>query len=1342
MKPNTIMRRISGITTSFGDLSDLDLVFYRTYYGDLAEMDDAALAAHYRNYGKSEGRYPNNAAAVLGFQNDPEMPYGFSAQAYLAANLDVRDSVQYPAQALAHFKQHGISEQRAAYDGSLAVPSFDKSTRALTGADRKDWRKWLAIQFEKDSHADVLAAHPRMAYLPGGFNLASYIAHNITDLPSDLSPYEAFFHFLEFGLEDGLRFEPAALDLNFIDDYHNITINRALPSATQVVSLKVTKGRLPWDLIYLNAGELMASYGFSGVQLDTIFDHEYYHALASADAPDLPLTRAACAEHFCTKGFQKLLPLHQDYVFDPEFYVTRYSDALHKYGLAIAGYSPSDILPIYVHYLQVGIADQMQPNLHVDFEHEFDVRLPQDIDDLLAVYRLEHDALPADAKDFHVLNEIATNCNRALFMVPVTSTPIADFLTALADKYATSGREGVAEKLYWVVVNAGIGAGRAKRHLGDLYQRQGKDEVALMLRREMLTNASHRNEWTFVHVANSLKARGDMLGASQIWNFASDATPGDYYLSSNANESAKQAFDHIWGRLPKYIAAYGVEQTQSDLKRALDYCAPTVKPVTSHQPVKKVALIANLDLPQCKLYRVDQKADHLRAAGYEVAVFGLNTGIDSFIEQMKDFEAAIFFRVPAFPKIIDAITGASQYGIATFYEIDDVVFDTDHFPPAFKTYAGTITQTQYDAMACGVPLFAKAMQLCDYGIASTPTIQTLMQKFVRTGQVFVHRNALGQLHEFVMETEQARVKDTATKPIRIFYGSGTKAHKQDFHEIIEPALAAVAEKYGKKVEIFLVGHFGEFKALDPKRHNLRSIEPIWDFEDYCALLAKSDINLSVLAPSLVTDAKSEIKWMEAAMLGIPSVVSRTATHSEVIRDGETGYLCDDAADFTKHLMTLMGDADLRQKIGEQAKQQVFAEYSVQTMASNIKGILTAVTPEQKVRKKLLVVNVFYPPQSIGGATRVVRDNVTLLKEQYGDEFDIDVLCTLQGGPTPYEIQHYAHNGVRVFSITSASIPNVDQNPKDPKMAEAFTQCLSQIKPDLIHFHCIQRLTASIADVARQQKIPYVITAHDGWWISKNQFLIDDDDKISTYDYRVEAFDSTAARNVRLGDLRKPLFGAKKVLAVSPSFEKIYKDAGVEHTITIENGVSHLPSCDRKPSASGRVRLAHIGGMSRHKGFHLVKSALLANTFENLELLVIDHAMNKGEMRQEVWGATEVTFKAKLEQGDVGLLYGMIDVLLAPSLWPESYGLVTREALSTGAWVVASDRGAVGADVIEGENGYIVSPDSYVGLSGALAKINADPETYRNPPAIETTLRIVDAQVAETVALYREILDGE
>ena len=103
------------------------------------------------------------------------------------------------------------------------------------------------------------------------------------------------------------------------------------------------------------------------------------------------------------------------------------------------------------------------------------------------------------------------------------------------------------------------------------------------------------------------------------------------------------------------------------------------------------------------------------------------------------------------------------------------------------------------------------------------------------------------------------------------------------------------------------------------------------------------------------------------------------------------------------------------------------------------------------------------------------------------------------------------------------------------------------------------------------------------------------------------------------------------------------------------------------------------------------------------------------------------------------LYGALDVLLAPSIWPESYGLVTREALAAGLWVVASDRGAIGQDVVQGENGFVVDVADHRSLVSVLAQIDADPARFSCPPAQRLSLRATQAQTEQLHGIYQRIL---
>lgn len=65
--------------------------------------------------------------------------------------------------------------------------------------------------------------------------------------------------------------------------------------------------------------------------------------------------------------------------------------------------------------------------------------------------------------------------------------------------------------------------------------------------------------------------------------------------------------------------------------------------------------------------------------------------------------------------------------------------------------------------------------------------------------------------------------------------------------------------------------------------------------------------------------------------------------------------------------------------------------------------------------------------------------------------------------------------------------------------------------------------------------------------------------------------------------------------------------------------------------------------------------------------------------------------------------------VAPSLWPEPFGIVALEAAAAGKPVVASDIGGLRDIVADGETGLMVQPDDRDTLAAAMQRLIADPE---------------------------------
>ncbi|WP_439136448.1 glycosyltransferase [Roseicyclus sp.] len=1189
-----------------------------------------------------------------------------------------------------------------------------------------EWQIWYRNAVRRRTVASVLGRHEKAALLAQDFSVGAYLTRNPDVADVVASPGEAVFHYLEYGHAEGRDASPDRWSRSFVRLAHNVDLPDGL-SARQALA-RLRKSGLCHSEILLHEGDLWASKGLNGAVLAQIFDHEYYLVTATL-AGHAPSThdRLGAIAHFCDRGLPNGIAPHPEHGLDLAFY--RDACALAEVAL------PPDIdeVALRLHWARVGLRAGAHANPHAWFKMCTGVDLVPAVVAGLPDFVAASADLEADATTPEALSHLATVPMPGASVFDMEAPGMVGFFTDLARHKRRSGDTATAEWLLSRVLDHAPGDPRASLDLADLIHPQNRIASETQLRRAVPNGFdAGANQIT---LAERLVVQNRLSEALEVCRDLPAALFGDVALRRRRRDLGGAIFNTIWSDLSSWIERRPIAELQAMLAEALALYTPPFTAPERGGPIRRVAILANDDIYQCKLYRADQKIDQLRAAGYSTELYLQGLDLDLLRGRLDQYDAVIFMRVPAFLPIIDLIVDAARQGLATFYDIDDLIFDPAVFPPPLASYGGQITRRDHAAIACGVPLFRHAMSLCSHGIASTPTIRDAMEGIVRSGMAFTHRNALGRAHMAALAHQATAAADRGEKLV-IFYGSGTKAHKAVFTDMLEPALADVLAARPGKVEIRIMGDFPAFKHLDPAHPDIRLLAPIWDFEGFCAALAEADINLSVLEPSVLTDAKSEIKWMEAAMFAIPSVVNPTATYRDVIIDGQTGLFAQDRKSFAAALLRLIDDADLRGRIGAAAQAVVVKDYGLPAMGAQFDAIFAAIRPPTgRGKTRLLIVNVFYPPQDIGGATRVVHDNVRDLVARYGDDYEIDILATLEGGERPYEIGCHAHDGVRIWTVTARDgIDNMEI--RDHRMADVIDRLIGRIAPDLVHLHCLQRLTASVVDCLRRRRLPYVVTLHDGWWVSPHQFILSPEGEAEIYSFRPE---DRADLSERGGIAARALRDAAAVLAVSESFAGLHREAGLDRVEVVENGLAAATAVARVSGPPGRVRLGHIGGAARHKGYHLLRAALHAKRFENLDLLVVDHALPSGRVRYEDWNGTPVTFVPRVPLTQVGTLYGALDVVLAPSIWPESYGLVTREALAAGLWVVASDRGAIGQDIVQNENGFVVDVADHRGMMNALAKIDADPVRFLSPPVHRLPLRSAQAQTDQLHAIYQRIL---
>lgn len=739
---------------------------------------------------------------------------------------------------------------------------------------------------------------------------------------------------------------------------------------------------------------------------------------------------------------------------------------------------------------------------------------------------------------------------------------------------------------------------------------------------------------------------------------------------------------------------------------------------------QRVLLIAELSLPQCLKYRVIQKRLMIESLGIECTVVNWNE-VASARSLLQTHTIAIFYRVPAYPSILKTIEVARQLGIPSYWEVDDLIFDLEHYRN--NSNLENIDKKTRHAILKGVPLYREAMLACDGAIAST---RPLADAMVAAGAKSVHviENALDvDTSRIARQINSVPVRDDGL--IRIVYGSGSAAHDSDFR-VAAPAIIKVL-KARYHVRLAIIGSLKLPPEFDEVSSQVERLPPS-DYETYLKRLSRCHVNIAPLEPTIFNDAKSNIKYLEAAILHIPSVCSPTAEYLTTIQQGETGFLASSTDDWEVMLTQLVDSADLRKAMGDRAYEHVQAHYTPSIVATEQVEPLLA--PHRRFSPKplrILGVNIFFEPRSFGGAT-IVAEQVARRVNGSGDAEYAVVTSLPVTDVHAYKLVRYQSSSAEVFAIglPSESDPSLDFD--NPYPVGSFRQILRAWLPDVVHIHSIQGIGVQVAEACKLEGIPFVVTLHDAWWICARQFMVTGEGK---YCYQRKIDINICASCVprptlnpyRQHRLREVLSEAALLMSPSEFFRGIYVDNGFdpERVVVNKNGiVKPRRAPQRTPPSQRPLRFGFVGGEGPIKGGDLIKKALRAlPEFTNYELCVVDNELNLGRRSifESAW-AVPGTLKIvpAYTQDTIDDFFGAIDILLFPTQWKESFGLSVREALIRDCWVIATDAGGVIEDIVPGENGDVISlQDDGSELQRVIEGFLANPgrlDGYRNPHA--------------------------
>lgn len=329
--------------------------------------------------------------------------------------------------------------------------------------------------------------------------------------------------------------------------------------------------------------------------------------------------------------------------------------------------------------------------------------------------------------------------------------------------------------------------------------------------------------------------------------------------------------------------------------------------------------------PATAKYRMIDYAKELQKLGHDVAIFPRwEPNVEStwqfdwpknrqLLDEIETLFAAadisIFQRVTT-PETVALITALRWKHLKpVVMELDD---DFTAVDPDNPGYIGTAPGSM------GQDVGAMQLNLSDAIIVST---EHLKNKY-NFGNTYVLPNG-------VVPSEWAALKKP--KPhskVRIGWEGGA-AHGRSL-TMIADAIDEIALMFPKKVEFVFMGGYLDWMS---DKYTCIKATSIDKFPQALRDLGL-DIGIAPLKDSEFNRAKSNLRWLQYSMLGIPTIASNVGPYKSII-----GFKANEVDEWVTEMAKLVKDKIMRKRVGEKARKEAVSKFNIKNLAKDYERTL-------------------------------------------------------------------------------------------------------------------------------------------------------------------------------------------------------------------------------------------------------------------------------------------------------------------------------------------------------------------------------------------------------------------
>ena len=431
-------------------------------------------------------------------------------------------------------------------------------------------------------------------------------------------------------------------------------------------------------------------------------------------------------------------------------------------------------------------------------------------------------------------------------------------------------------------------------------------------------------------------------------------------------------------------------------------------------------LCANDNLPQCWLYRVEQKRQQLLQLGCQPTVLTLKElgTLNSIPSLLHGMDGLLIHRLPASEQLFSLITEARRQGIPVLFDLDDLLFDPEHCPPPLANYGGSVPPEWHRNVSATLPQLKASLRAADQLLFST---STLHERWAAIQKQQGHPAQPIRIWPNLIPTEllQAQRKPRLrwlrqrSGRLRLVVASASTPHTLVWHQQLAPALAQLMRQH-PQLRLDLLGSLQLPLALEPFQSRIRC-RGHCPFPDYLRRLGEGDIGLMVLEPGPFTDAKSPNRWMECSLMGLATVLSPIRSCRDLLREGEHTLFANNQQAWVDQINQLIGQPQQRLDLARRAQHHALEHLGADQAATRWEPLLQRDHPRPQQRVALIVDAD--SPNAIQGEARLANALAQALRQHPKRRVD----WRQHGWDTPADCLHITGTGAQAQAAVDRAI---------------------------------------------------------------------------------------------------------------------------------------------------------------------------------------------------------------------------------------------------------------------------------------------------------------------------------